>query len=102
MRRLKRQVIITLQRRHDESVRHGKQVQTGDLAAFETLVRQFQDMGVGYAHALMGDFHIAEGIAQKSFFQNYRDLNKLEKPAAFPSWFHRYHSTVHCREQGVY
>lgn len=64
-----------------------KQVQTGDLAAFETLVRQFQDMGVGYAHALVGDFHIAEGIAQKSFFQNYRDLNKLEKPAAFPSWF---------------
>lgn len=39
MRRLKRQVIITLQRRYDESVRHGKQVQTGDLAAFETLVR---------------------------------------------------------------
>ena len=66
-----------------------KQAQAGDLAAFETLARQFQDMAVGYAHALVGDFHIAEDIAQESFFQTYRDLNKLEKPAAFPSWFRR-------------
>lgn len=36
-----------------------KQAQAGDLAAFETLVRQFQDMAVGYAHVLVGDFHIA-------------------------------------------
>jgi DNA-directed RNA polymerase specialized sigma24 family protein len=63
-----------------------KQAQDGSLGAFESLVRQFQDMAVGYAHAQVGDFHVAEDIAQEAFFQTYRDLDKLDNPAAFPDW----------------
>ena len=35
--------------------------QTGDRIAYDGIVRRFQDMAVGYASALLGDFHLAEG-----------------------------------------
>ena len=32
--------------------------QTGDRIAYDGIVRRFQDMAVGYASALLGDFHL--------------------------------------------
>ena len=43
-----------------------KQAQTGDLAAFSTVVRRFQDMAVGYAYSQLSDFHLAEDVAQEA------------------------------------
>lgn len=37
--------------------------QTGDRIAYDGIVRRFQDMAVGYASALLGDFHLAEDAA---------------------------------------
>jgi RNA polymerase sigma factor (sigma-70 family) len=59
----------------------------GSLDAYEELVRRFQDMAVGYAYAVTGDFHLGEDAAQEAFVQAYRDIGTLREPAAFPSWF---------------
>jgi len=63
--------------------------QTGDIAAFTELVARFQDMACGYAHSILGDFHMAEDAAQEAFVEAYRDLPKLREPAAFPGWLRR-------------
>lgn len=65
------------------------QAQTGDRAAFSQLVRRFQDMAVGYAYSILGDFQLAEDAAQEAFVQAYLDLSKLREPQAFSSWFRR-------------
>ena len=61
----------------------------GDVVAYGDLVRRFQDMAVGYAYTLLGDFHLAEDAAQEAFLQAYLDLGRLKEPAAFPGWFRR-------------
>ncbi|HET9221902.1 MAG TPA: RNA polymerase sigma factor, partial [Roseiflexaceae bacterium] len=57
--------------------------------AYEQLVRRFQDMAVGYAYAVLGDWHLAEDVAQEAFITAYYDLPTLRMPRAFPAWFRR-------------
>ena len=42
--------------------------QAGDLAAFNTIVRRFQDMAVGYAHSVLGDFSTLPRMWRKTPF----------------------------------
>ncbi|MDD9948791.1 MAG: sigma-70 family RNA polymerase sigma factor, partial [candidate division Zixibacteria bacterium] len=63
--------------------------QTGDRAAYDDIVLRFQDMAVGYASALLGDFHLAEDAAQEAFVGAWTELPRLHEPAAFPGWFKR-------------
>ena len=64
-----------------------EKAQAGDLEAFDSLVRRFQDMAVGYAYSLLGDFHLAEDAAQEAFLGAYTNLLQLRTPAAFVTWF---------------
>jgi hypothetical protein len=41
--------------------------QSGDLEAYGEIVQRFQDMAVAYARAILGDFHLAEDVAQEAF-----------------------------------
>ena len=62
------------------------------LSAFQRdrrTVRQFQDMVVGYAFSVIGDFHLAEDAAQEAFLGAYRDLSMLREPRTFPGWLRR-------------
>ena len=61
----------------------------GDVDAYGRLVRRFQDMAYGYAYSLLGDFHLAQDVAQDAFLRAYLGLGKLDEPAAFPGWFRR-------------
>jgi len=63
--------------------------QHGDLAAFDVLVHQFEDMAVGYAYSVLGDFQLAEDAAQDAFIQAFLDMKTLQEPHAFPSWLRR-------------
>ena len=63
--------------------------QTGDRAAYDDIVLRFQDMAVGYASALLGDFHLAEDAAQEAFVGAWTELPRLNEPAAFPGWLKR-------------
>ena len=63
--------------------------QSGDLGAYDQLVRQSQDMAVAYAYSVMSDFHLAEDAAQEAFIEAFLCLPKLQEPLAFPSWLRR-------------
>jgi RNA polymerase sigma factor (sigma-70 family) len=59
-------------------------------AAFDELVRLFQDMAFACAcGALYGDFHLAEDAAQNAFVTAWRRLSQLREPEAFPGWLRR-------------
>lgn len=64
-----------------------QQAAQGDREAFTTIVQRFQDMAVGYAYSVLGDFQLAEDAAQEAFVQIHRDLIQLREPQAFASWF---------------
>ena len=63
--------------------------QAGDLDAYGRIVRQFQDMAVGYAYSILGDFHLAEDAVQEAFIEAYPILSRVYGPAAFLGWFRR-------------
>ena len=46
-----------------------RQAQDGDVDAYGQLVRRFQDMAVGYAYTVLGDFYLAEDAAQEAFIE---------------------------------
>jgi RNA polymerase sigma factor (sigma-70 family) len=66
-----------------------QRAQQGDLDAFDRIIVRFRDMAVAYAYSILGDFQLAEDVAQEAFVQAYRDLRKLRFPEAFPAWFRR-------------
>jgi RNA polymerase sigma factor (sigma-70 family) len=65
------------------------QIQRGEPDSFSELVSSFQDMAVGYAYSILGDFHLAEDAAQEAFLDAYRHLRDLREPLAFPGWLRR-------------
>src|SRR3954447_4441968 len=73
----------------EEMISSVRRAQTGDLEAYGWLVRRFQDMAVGYAASILGDFHLAEDAAQEAFLEVWRDLVKLREPAAFAGWLRK-------------
>ena len=78
--------------------------QAGDLAAFGEIVRRFQDMAVGYAYSVLGDFDLAEDAAQEAFVRAYQDLPALRDLQAFPPWFRKivlYQCTRWTRRKGL-
>ncbi|MGE5578769.1 MAG: sigma-70 family RNA polymerase sigma factor [Bacillota bacterium] len=64
-----------------------RRVCEGDMAAFDAVVQRYQDMAVGYAYSLLGDFHLAQDAAQDAFVQAFLRLPQLREPQAFPGWF---------------
>lgn len=63
--------------------------QAGDVESFTSLVKDFQDMAVGYAYSILNDFHLAEDVAQEAFISAFREIKKLREPKAFAGWFRR-------------
>jgi RNA polymerase sigma factor (sigma-70 family) len=66
-----------------------EKIKNGDAAAFETLVRRYQDMAIAYAYSLTGDRQTAEDVAQEAFIQAFVDIDRLRNPNAFRAWFKR-------------
>ena len=82
----------------EEATRRIKQAQAGDLGAFNGIVRQFQDMAVGYASSILGDFQAAQDAAQDAFVEAYLSLSALHSPEAFPIWLRKI-VFKHCNRQ---
>ena len=59
---------------------------TGDDRAFAELVRRRQGMVRELMRRLCGDRAFAEDLAQQAFVHAWRQLHRLEKPAAFGAW----------------
>jgi len=73
----------------EELARVVERARQGDSGAFEALMRRFQDMAVGYAYSLLGDWQEAEDAAQDAFVSAYCSIVQLRDAAAFPGWFRR-------------
>ena len=56
--------------------------QAGDMTAYDEIVSRFQDMAVGYAFSVLGDFHLAEDAAQEAFVEAYPILDRVYGPGA--------------------
>ena len=61
---------------------------SGDEAAFSALVRKYQKSVHALAWRKVGDFHIAEEIAQDAFLQAYKNLATLRNPSQFAGWLY--------------
>lgn len=61
----------------------------GDNAAFEGLVRLYQDRVYSLCRHLLGNAHEAEDAAQDSFIKAYRHLRHFTPNASFYTWLYR-------------
>ena len=61
---------------------------SGDEDAFSALVRKYQKSVHALAWRKIGDFHIAEEIAQDTFLQVYKNLATLRNPNQFAGWLY--------------
>jgi len=62
---------------------------SGDLAAFELLIRQHERLVLVTSLRLLGNLADAQDASQEVFLRLYRNLSKVESNAAFSSWLYR-------------
>ena len=58
----------------------------GDTGAFERLVREHMNTVLGLAYHYVGDFSVAEDVAQETFVQAFQSMNSLRNGARFKVW----------------
>src|SRR5215475_15228333 len=62
---------------------------SGDLAAFERLMRQHERLVLATALRLTGRMEDARDISQEVFLKLYRNLDKVQASGALASWLYR-------------
>jgi RNA polymerase sigma-70 factor (ECF subfamily) len=62
---------------------------TGDLAAFELLMRQHERLVLATALRLTGNLEDAQDISQEVFLRLYKNLGKVQAADALPAWLYR-------------
>jgi RNA polymerase sigma-70 factor, ECF subfamily len=62
---------------------------SGDLAAFEYLMRQHERLVLTTALRMTGNLEDAKDVSQEVFLKLYRNLAKVEAPGALPAWLYR-------------
>lgn len=65
-----------------------RRVLAGDEIAFAELVNKYQKPVHALAWRKIGDFHIAEDIAQDTFLKVYQRLHTLKDPSQFSGWIY--------------
>lgn len=60
--------------------------ETGDPAAFSTLVHRHQGVAFGYARAVLEDVAMSQDMAQEAFLRAFVNLHMLREPARFAPW----------------
>ena len=56
------------------------------VEAYGRLVEQFRDMACGYAYSILGDFHLAEDVAQEAFVVAIERIEECREPERFAGW----------------
>jgi len=75
--------------RPDDRVRTAGAAKAGDLAAFETLMRQHERMVLVTALRLLGNIEDAKDASQEVFLKLHRNLGKVEAASNFSGWLYR-------------
>ncbi len=63
--------------------------QSGNVEAFEKLVRLFQDKAFAIALMHLGNRYQAEDAVQEAFLETHLRLAQLATPSAFPAWLRK-------------
>jgi RNA polymerase sigma-70 factor (ECF subfamily) len=83
----------------DASARAIAAARTGDLVAFETLMRQHERLVLVTALRLLGNMEDAKDASQEVFLRLYRNLGKVGASGNFPAWLYRVTVNV-CYDMG--
>jgi len=67
----------------------GTRVRTGDLAAFEGVMRQYERLVLVTAFRLLGNMEDAKDVSQEVFLRLYRNLDKVEAAISYQAWLYR-------------
>jgi RNA polymerase sigma-70 factor, ECF subfamily len=60
-----------------------------EVSAFAELVRCYERPAILTAYSVLGDFHLAQDVAQEAFVVAYRRLGQLRHSASFGPWVMR-------------
>jgi len=71
----------------------------GDLAAFETVMRQYQRLVLVTAMRLLGNMEDAKDASQEVFLRLYRNFGKVEAESHLQAWLYRVTVNI-CRDMG--
>jgi RNA polymerase sigma-70 factor (ECF subfamily) len=63
-----------------------KYIQSGDLDAYEAVVRQYQGMLLGYAAHRLPDIDAAQDVVQLTFIRAYEQLDEYQPERDFGVW----------------
>jgi len=66
-----------------------KRTKSGDVAAFEELVRLHQQIALRVAYLVVGDRGGAEDVAQEAFLKAFRSIGRFEETRPFRPWLLR-------------
>jgi RNA polymerase sigma-70 factor (ECF subfamily) len=66
----------------------GSDARTGDMAAFDSLMRQYERLVLVTALRLLGNLEDAKDASQEVFLRLYRNLGKVEE-SNFSGWLYR-------------
>jgi RNA polymerase sigma-70 factor (ECF subfamily) len=66
-----------------------RRVQRGDSAAFDLLVRKYQNRVVALIGRYVHDWSECQDVAQETFLRAYRALGNFRGDAQFSTWLHR-------------
>jgi RNA polymerase sigma-70 factor (ECF subfamily) len=75
--------------RRDEELGWIRRSREGDLAAFEELVRRYQQMIHALTFRMTGSPSDAEDLAQEVFIQAFRKLDSFRGDSRFSTWLYR-------------
>ncbi|EMY68242.1 RNA polymerase sigma factor [Leptospira vanthielii] len=65
------------------------QAKSGDLRAWTILQNRFSNFATNFASKILKDEDLSQDVVQESFWDLYRNLEKITTPAAFPSLLKR-------------
>ena len=61
----------------------------GDHAAFEALMRRYQNRVFNLARRIVGDSDAAQDVAQEALIKAYQHLHRFQSKAKFATWLYR-------------
>jgi RNA polymerase sigma-70 factor (ECF subfamily) len=67
----------------------GGRARTGDLAAFESVMRQYERLVLVTALRLLGNLEDAKDVSQEVFLRLYRNLGKVGGENNYQAWLYR-------------
>lgn len=63
-----------------------REVQTGSISAFETLVRRWEKPLISFVHRIVNNRHESEDIVQDTLFSIYRGVDRIDTAKKFSSY----------------